>query len=189
MKGIDFGLLTNGKPLFQVLRFRIRFKTLCDSTHFIIIQAFLESFLEIAVWLWKLQSDCGNCTLIVGLQSDCGNCTLIVGFESDCGNCSLKQCSGCLPHSGMWTPIGTKWKNLLIDCGYCSLIVEIALWLLRLQSDYGNCSLIVDIALWLLRLQSDCGDCSWIVEIAVELLRLQYETVWLVPATLWNMDT
>ena len=84
MRGLDFRLLTNGKPLFQVLRFRIRFKTLCDSTHFIIIQAFLESFLEIAVWLWKLQSDCGYCTMIAEiavwsrrLQCGCGDYSLI----------------------------------------------------------------------------------------------------------------
>ena len=117
------------------------------------------------------------------LQSDCGNCTLIVGFESDCGNCILKQCSWCLPHSGMWAPLGTTWKNLLIDCGDCSLIVEIALWLLRLHSDCGNCSLIVDIALWLIvviavglrRLQLDCGHCSWIAEIAIGLRRLQLD--------------
>ena len=185
MRGLNFGLSTNGKPLFQVLQFWLRFKTLCDSTHFIMIQAILESFLEIAVWLWKLQCDCGNCTLIVGLQSDCGNCTLIVRFKSDCGNCSLKQCSGCLPHSGMWTPIGTKWKNLLIDCGYCSLIVEIAVRLLRFQSDCWDCSQIAEIAVWngvLVACHTlECGHLgvsqgkilSLIVEIAVWLLRLQ----------------
>ena len=40
------------------------------------------------------------------------------------------------------------------DCWDCSLIAEIAVWLLRLQSDCGDCSLIAEIAVWLWRLPS-----------------------------------
>ena len=62
---------------------------------------------------------------------------------------------------------------------HCSLIVEIAVRLWRLQSPRrcwmtncicklrNFCSLIVEIAVGLRRLQLDCGDCSWIAEIAV----------------------
>ena len=73
--------------------------------------------------------------------------------------------------------------RLQSDCGDCSLIVEIAVRLLRLQkfrnlhmvpqpstrtqacwevffSDCWDCSLIAEIAVWLLRLQSDCWDCK-----------------------------
>ena len=39
----------------------------------------------------------------------------------------------------------------------CSLIAEIAVWLLRLQSDCWDCSLIAEIAVWLLRVQYDIG--------------------------------
>ena len=73
--------------------------------------------------------------------------------------------------------------TLQYDCGDCSLIVEIAVWLLRLQKlsnlhihaptlfkVSGN---LRDVFFWLLRLQSDCWDCSLIAEIAVRLLRLQ----------------
>jgi len=48
----------------------------------------------------------------------------------------------------------------------CSLIAEIAVWLLRLHSDCWDCSLIAEIAVWLLRLQSDCWDCSLILEVS-----------------------
>ena len=55
-----------------------------------------------------------------------------------------------------------------LECGHLgvsqgkilSLIVEIAVGL-------QDCNWIAEIAVGLLRLQSDCGDCSWIVEIAV----------------------
>ena len=42
-----------------------------------------------------------------------------------------------------------------------------------MQSDCRDCSLVVEIAVGLRRLQLDCWDCSWIAEIAVGLLRLQ----------------
>ena len=45
-----------------------------------------------------------------------------------------------------------------MDCGDCSLILEIAVGLWRLQSDCGDCSLIVEIAIGLWRLQSNCRD-------------------------------
>ena len=47
-----------------------------------------------------------------------------------------------------------------MDCGDCSLILEIAVGLWRLQCDCGDCSLIVEIAVGLWRLQVDCVDCS-----------------------------
>ena len=156
MRGLNFGLSTNGKPLFQALQFWLRFQTLCDSTHFIMIQAFLESFLEIAVWLWKLQSDCGNCTLIVGLQLDCGDCSWIAEIA-------------------VWL-----WR-LQLDCGDCSWIAEIAVW----NSVVGAChtlecghlgvsqgkilTLIVEIAVGLRRLQSYCWD--WSMKQCVRCLR------------------
>ena len=50
------------------------------------------------------------------------------------------------------------------DCKDCSLIVEILVWLWRLQSDCRYCCLINEIGVWLCRLQSDCGDCrlKWV---------------------------
>ena len=79
----------------------------------------------------------------------------------DCGDCS-------------WIAVG------LTNCicklrNFCSLIVEIAVGLRRLQLDCGHCSWIADIAVGLWRLQLDCGDCSWIAEIAVGLRRLQLD--------------
>ena len=53
-----------------------------------------------------------------------------------------------------------------------SLIIEIAVWLLRLQSDCWDCGLIAEIAVWLWRLQSDWqyqlmqSEMSWIIEIS-----------------------
>ena len=68
---------------------------------------------------------------------------------------------------------------------YCSLIVEIALWLLTLQK-FSNLhihaptlhkvsGILRGVFFWFLRLQSDCWDCSLIAEMAVWLLRLQFD--------------
>merc|ERR1712047_76414 len=70
---------------------------------------------------------------------------------------------------------------------FCTLIVQIAVGLWRLQLDYGDCSWIAEIAVGLWRLQSptrrwmtNCicksrNFCSLIVEIAVGLWRLQLD--------------
>ena len=50
---------------------------------------------------------------------------------------------------------------------HCSLIVEIAVRLWRLQSDCKDCCQILEIEVWLCRLLSVCEDCSLIVEIAI----------------------
>ena len=78
-------------------------------------------------------------------------------------------------------------RRLQLDCGECSLIVEIAVGLRRLQLDCEDCSWIAEIAFGLWRLQSptrrwmtNCicksrNFCSLIVEIAVGLWRLQLD--------------
>ena len=76
------------------------------------------------------QSDCNP----PALQSDCGDCCWIAEFAV-----GLRRLQS--PTRRWMTNCICKLRN------FCSLIVEIA------------------VGLW--RLQLDCGDCSWIVEIAV----------------------
>ena len=162
-------------------------------------------------WLWRLQSDCGDCTMIADiavwllrLQSDCWDCSLIVniavwlwGLHNDCWDCSLIAEIAVLNSAlGAWHTL--ECGPLYVRHGkICSLIVEIAVWLLRLQSDCWDCSLIAEIAKVPqltytcpnppqgVRLQSpqwNCNlynqtamheDCSLNAEIAVWLLILQ----------------
>ena len=128
-----------------------------------------------AIRLQSQQSDCNPPTL----QSDCGDCSLIVEIavkfwrlHTKHWDCNHNWCS----HTAMQED--------------CSLIVEIAVWLLRLQKfrnllihaptlhKVSGCNLhnrtaiytirlqCRRIAVWMLRLQSDCLDCSLIAEIA-----------------------
>ena len=173
MRGIDFGLSTNGKPLFQFLRFKSGLKLF-------VIQLISSSFKHFLSHSWRLQSDCGNCSLIVEIV------IWLLRLEFDCWDCSL---IGEIAH---WL------LRLHSDCGDCSLIAEIA----KVRQLTYTCPspeqglrhvarcfiLIAEIAVRLLRLQSDCLDCNQIAEFAVILLRLQTETVCWLLATLWNVD-
>ena len=127
-------------------------------------------------WLWILQSDCGDCTMIADfavwlwrLQSetvrwvldtlwnvDCEDCSLIVDIavwllrlQSDCWDCSLIAEIAVLNSAiGAWHTL--ECGPLYVRQGkICSLIVKIAVWLWRLQSDCWDCSLIAEIAVWL----------------------------------------
>ena len=148
-RGHDFWPSTNGKPLFQVfwfwLTYKIKLQSQQSDSHLSSETAISAITLQsscIAVWLWRLQYDCGDCSLfadiwvwLLRLQFYCWDCRLIFVVQSDCRDRSL--------------------------------IVGIAVWLQISQSDCGDYSLIVDIAVWLTRLTSDCVDYSLIVEIAV----------------------
>ena len=54
-----------------------------------------------------------NLCNLTAIQKDCSLIAEIavrlLRLQSDCWNCSLKQCAGCLTHSGKWTPICTTW--------------------------------------------------------------------------------
>ena len=129
---------------------------------------------RIAVWLWRLQSDCWDCkssaTYIYSwsIPRRVGDCNLhnptaisAIQLQSPQSNCNL-----CNPAA------------MQEDC---SLIMKIAVWLLRLQSDCWDCSLIAEIAVWLLRLQSDCWDCcmkQW-------ARRLRHSGMWTSRGKFW----
>ena len=100
---------------------------------------------EIALWLLRSQSDCGDCTLIAEIAKV---------PQLTYGATTLHKDSGMLRGVLFWL------QRLQSDCWDCSLIAEIAVQLLRLQSDCWDCSLIAEIAVRLLRLQSDCWDCK-----------------------------
>merc|ERR1712116_12880 len=96
-------------------------------------------------------------------------------------NCNLHNQTAKVPQLtytvGLWR-LQSPTRRWMTNCicklrNFCSLIVQIAVGLRRLQLDCGDCSWIVEIAVGLWRLQLDCRDCSWIAEIAVGLWILQ----------------
>ena len=98
-------------------------------------------------WLWRLQSDCGNCSLIAGIA------VWLLRLQSDCWDCSLIAEIAVLNSAlGAWHTLESG--PLYVRHGkISSLIVEIAVWFWGLHYDCWYCSLIAEIAVWLLRLQ------------------------------------
>ena len=110
-------LSTNQRPQFWALNQSQQSDShLSDQTA---ISAIRLQSSYIAVWLWRLQSDCGDCSLIAEIAE-------------------IKQLTYTYPNP----PYGLRH---VARCFI--LIAEIALWLLRLQSNCGDCTLITEIAI------------------------------------------
>ena len=160
-----------------------------DSSFSGVIPGDCSLIVEIAVWLWKLHSDCGIAVWLWKLHSDCGIRVWLWKLQSETVLWVLATLWNVDTYrDDMKKSINWLWI-LQSDCGDCTMIAEIAVWLWKLQSDCGYCTMIAEIAVWLWRLQSCCGNCSLIVEIALWLSRLQSETGRWVLATFLNVDT
>ena len=111
-------------------------------------------------WLWRLQSDCWDCSLIAE------NAVWLLRLHSE------KKLDNL--HIQLFVPgvLREVASCLHSDCGDCSLIVEIAIWLqfcfaiqinlCNLTAIQQDCSEIAEIALWLLRLHSKKSSLTYI---------------------------
>jgi len=123
IRGFDFGLSTNGKPLFQVLRFWLTSKIRLQSQ-----QSDCNLSNQTAISAIRLQSQQSECNLsnqtaisAIRLQSSC-IAVWLCRLQFDCGDCSLI------------VKIAVKLWRLQSFYADCCLIVEIAVWLWRLPS-------------------------------------------------------
>ena len=113
-----------------------------------------------------LQSGCNPRHLNSKAFLDCSGLHLdymdymVIKWIAEQGNPKQSKGNLCNP-SAIHCNIGLQF-GFAIQSNLCNLTA--------MQED---CSLIVEIAVWLLRLQFDCWDCSMIAEIAHWLLRLQ----------------
>ena len=105
----------------------------------------------IAVWLCRLQFDCGDCSLIVKIAVKLWR---LQSFYADC--CLIVEIA-------VWL-----WR-LQSDCWDCCLIAEIAVWLqkfgnlhiqLVIQRRVGDCNLHNPTAISTIQLQSQQSDCK-----------------------------
>ena len=189
IRGLDFGLSTNGKPLFQDLRFRLTSKIKLQSqqsdshlSNKTAISAITLQSSYIVVWIWILRSDCWHCR---------NSASYIYMSNPPYGLRHVARCFILIAEIALWLLRSQS------DCGDCTLIAEIAkIRQSSCISSHANCShfhchsrhcychcshcvaytcptpphglrhvarcfiLIAEIGLWLLRLQSNCGDCT-----------------------------
>ena len=187
-------LSTNQRPQFWALNQSQQSDShLSDQTA---ISAIRLQSSYIAVWLWRLQSDCGDCSLIAEIaeiQQHTYTCP-----NTPFGLRHVARCFILIVEIALW--LLRRQSN----CGYCTLITEIAkIWQSSCIWSHANCGhchsrhcychcshcvaytcptpphglrhvarcfiLIAEIGLWLLRLQSNCGDCTLITEIAITI--------------------
>ena len=131
---------------------------LCNITA---IQVDCSLIAEIALWLWRLHTDCWDCNMIADIAhwllrlQIFRNLHIRLVIPPRVGEVAWELPQGNGTRMIEWV----RMQELLSDCWYFALI---AYWLLRLQSNCWDCCLIAEIAVWLLRLQSDCRDCSLI---------------------------
>ena len=114
---------------------------------------------EIALWLWRLHTDCWDCNMIADIAhwllrlQIFRNLHIRLVIPPRVGEVAWELPQGNGTRMIEWV----RMQELLSDCWYFALI---AYWLLRLQSNCWDCCLIAEIAVWLWRLKLDCWDCK-----------------------------
>ena len=129
---------------------------LCNLTA---IQEDCSLIAEIALWLWRLHTDCWDCNMIADIAhwllrlQIFRNLHIRLVIPPRVGEVAWELPQGNGTRMIEWV----RMQELLSDCWYFALI---AYWLLRLQSNCWDCCLIAEIAVWLWRLKLDCWDCK-----------------------------
>ena len=165
IRGLNFGLSTNGKPLFQVLQFWLTSKIRllsqqldCNLSNHTAILLHCCLIVKIAVQLWRLQSDWWDCSLIAEIAVWYWRWVKIGGPEIGASHWLRAQ------NQGLWLVERTGFKK------FKALAFRSEISLIPLIPD-GN--LYNQTAICIIRLQSPQFDSNLYNQTAISRNRLQ----------------